>query len=275
MIAETLRDLRVFTGERFSLKVSVPLAVVLFLSPYMVSGKYDAAGIMLGCLTVFISLLCLRIADDVSDIDYDKVNNGERALPSGRVDELVLGRFIGIAMPVIVTVNFMTGFIYGASVIALAIIYYASFFKAIKRRLPKAVRPFFSNVVFAIIPVYAGIISYDLSAAHAMLASFIYFAVLAHEWAHNVKETKKHNNAAIIAFVQFTLSGVFGCMFWFVYGRPPVFGAMLSLTSIQMLIMCICLIIKPSHGYARKFYIAGFTFFAIPVSYTHLTLPTN
>jgi 4-hydroxybenzoate polyprenyltransferase len=265
VIRKTLRDLSVFIEERYSLKASIPLAMVLFLSPYLVGSGFTVVGAVCGCVTVFVALLCLRIADDVSDIDYDKENNGDRALPSGRVDKYTLSMFVYIAMPVIVTVNFLIGFTYGASLVAFAIIYYAYFFKSIKRILPRGVRPFFSNVVFSIIPVYAGILSNNLKAVHIMLALFIYCAAIAHEWAHNVNETERNKNATIIVFAQFTLSGVFGWLFWLAYGKPLVFGITLLITSIQILAMCIRVVANPSHAYARKFYIAGFTFFAIPL----------
>ncbi|MBI4734113.1 MAG: UbiA family prenyltransferase [Rubrobacteridae bacterium] len=299
----SIKEISVFVKERYPLKVTIPLSCILFFAPFFLGytkqihlvdwGLFDLKAVNIspldmkiviaGWFILFMSLLCLRIADDLSDIEKDRKDNKDRALVTGRTSKSSITVFLIISLAMIVVmcffIYFQTGSLVGISLAIGTISFYLLFFIKLKKSISILVRSFLSNLFFFLLPVcvttlFSGTM---IDNEHIYLGMFIYLAVVAHEWAHNVGADDEPvqsgeyskligaRKSAVVASILFLLSMLSGWIFWHVSGTPMVFGLLLAGTSCHLLLKCIGLIKHPSCRYARPFYIYGFTFFLIPL----------
>jgi 4-hydroxybenzoate polyprenyltransferase len=272
-----LAGLWVFISERFPLKVTIPLTLVLFYAS-LFSARMPVLEVLLGWLSVFFALFSIRIADDLSDFDADKVHHPERALSLGRVTPGDLRRILAGSVLIIILLNIATWSLPGVVVTAGAIAYYALFFSRLKHRVPVVSRPLFSNVIFGVVSLYAGLLDEGITVSHWLLSIFIYTATIAHEWAHSAHGPEEGfqglpsypkiigpRQSAVVACALFGLSGVLGWLFWMEHTRPVIFGLLLSLTSLHIIFLAVPLVRSPRRANARPFYVYGFTFFIFPL----------
>lgn len=264
-----------FIRERFPLPVTLPLTLILFGGPASLSppGLWSA---IFGWANTFLALLCLRMADDLTSLPTDIIAHPERGLPAGRIEARNLKNFLALAVSAMVLwqVNIP------AMLVAIGtVIFYVLFFRDFKERLPLIIRPFFSNIIFAVLPCYAGIVGGNLGISHLLLAAFIWLAAVAHELAHNVHgpqetdrgladyvETIGARATAALALVLFAGAAGFGFLAWLSLPRPWVFGLLLVIAAVHIGFLGARLIREPQYENARPFYVAGFTFFLVPLA---------
>ena len=80
-----ITNLGQFIRERFTLKVSVALSCILFIAPLSLT-NFKYVDIWHGFFSTFSFLLILRIFDDISDRQVDRITHPERGLVSGRIN---------------------------------------------------------------------------------------------------------------------------------------------------------------------------------------------
>ncbi len=270
-----LNALILFSRERFPARVTIPLSLVLFGAPASLV-RPDAHRWVTGAATVFLALLALRIVDDISDIEMDAISKPERGLVCGRIDITQVKRgsstcaaliaLLNTSWPSLLTVSATAGF-------------YAIFYGQ-RHRIPIMLRPFLINMIFFIIPVYVSSLKnfYDIYSI-LLLALFVWLAVVAHDFAHSVHGPDEGFDAiksfsdcigakgsALLSAVLFACSGITGTVFWYLSGAGPLFLISLCCTSAFIGLRCRELIKRPRKATAKKFYVAGFLFFIVPLT---------
>jgi 4-hydroxybenzoate polyprenyltransferase len=268
-------DIGLFVKERFPLPVTLPLTLILFAGPASLSppGLWEA---IFGWASTFLALLCLRIADDLASLQIDTVAHPERGLQSGRIKAASLKAFVAVSLGAMVLWQSTSQ---AFLLVVATITFYILFFKGFKERLPLLMRPFFSNVIFAVIPCYAGLVSGNLRISQLFLAGFVWLAAVAHEWAHNVHgsgevglgladyvEAIGGRPSAAVALALFASAAFFALLAWIRMAKPWVFGMLLVITTVHVGFLGVKLIKKPEYKNAKPFYVAGFTFFLLPLA---------
>ncbi|MBW1992268.1 MAG: UbiA family prenyltransferase [Deltaproteobacteria bacterium] len=268
-------DIRQFVQERFSLRVTLPLTLILFAGP--ASLNRPGPGVLLfGWAATFLALLCLRMADDLASLEADRAAHPERGLPAGRIRPVALKALVAAGSATLAVVHLNSQ---AFSLVAGAIIFYLLFYKFLRERLPLTLKPFFSNAVFAVLPCYAGLVSGGLLPAQLFLAAFVWLAAVAHEWAHNVHGPGEAGlglaeyavalgprASAAAALALFAGAGACGWLAWLKTGRPWAFGVLLGITTVHVGFLGLRLVRRPEYRNARPFYVAGFTFFLLPLA---------
>jgi hypothetical protein len=271
-----LKNLTLFIKERFPLRVTLSITIILFGAPFSFMGR-GVFKTFSGGLSVFLALFCLRMADDLSDLELDRHYHPERGLSSGLINPDHLKKIILIAIGMILLFNIWAW--RPLAMVTGVVLYYVFYFKKLKRRFAIILRPFFSNLIFGIIPVYAFFLSGSVIPGCGLLVCFIYIAAVAHEWSHSVHESEEGipsivnysqvmgaGRSAIMGLILFGLSSLLGWLFWLKIGRSVLFGLFLMGTSLHILLLGIRLIKNPTSRNARPFYIFGFTFFLLPLA---------
>lgn len=262
-----------FIIERFPLKASLPLVAILgFGSLSLVSFTWFDGAVVF--TTLFLSLLCIRMVDDLASIDRDRITHPDRGLPSGSINATKLTYTVMVLSALVVSLNVING---DVAATLFLIGYYGLYFFSF-RTIPFLIKPCLSNVVFCWIPVYvAHTVSHQFSFAHLLLGLFAYGSAIAHEYAHSVhtaNEAPTHSKtyatllgsrfSAMLSLIMYILAGVMALMFWYRSGRPTFFMGTLGVTSAQIIYLEIRLIFEPTVHRARSFYVAGYTFFLLP-----------
>ncbi len=262
-----------FISERFPFQVTLPMTAALSVGPLSLLPFNWTDGIFTFSM-VFIGLLALRMADDLSSMDIDRLTHPTRGLPSGRIHAAKLKRALLIHVAAAIAISALGAFFIGT----LLIIAYYSLYFALFKKIPLMIKPFLSNLIFCALPTYiAQIVSPEFSSPHLLLGLFAYASVIAHEYAHNVhsvdpspSEVKTYvdllspKGLAFLSALAFCLAALLGFTFWYTSGRPALFFIALCLTTIQIVYLQVKLISQPVSRRARPFYIYGFTFFLLP-----------
>ena len=264
-----------FIAERFPFKATLPLTAILALGP-MSGAPFTIADGAVIFTTLFLTLLALRMADDLASIDTDRITHPDRGLPSGRIDAAGLTYAMATVATMAVVLNLSRG--HFRSLLFLAGVYtlYFLFF----RKIPVLIKPFLSNLVFGWIPPYvAATLLNRFSFEHLMLGLFAYGSAIAHEYAHSVHAADEASGrlktyasllgprrSAILSLLMYVAAGTMGLVYWSHAGRPVFFLLILMVTTIRIIYLEIRLIDDPGVRTARPFYIAGFGFFLFPYS---------
>ncbi len=262
-----------FIAERFPLKITLPLTAILALGP-MSSASFTFADGLVIFATLFLTLLGVRMADDLASIDMDRITHPDRGLPSGRINSSRLSYSMATIATMVVALNLFGEHFKGTLVL---VGYYGFYFFFIKR-IPILIKPFLSNLLFCWIPLYIADTLLDRSSLeHLILGLFAYGSAIAHEYAHTVHnedespgQLKTYSSllgprrSAIISFLMYVAAGTMGFVYWSQAGRPVLFLLILMVTSVQILYLEIRLIRDPVIRYARPFYVAGYGFFLFP-----------
>ena len=273
--SEILKDLREFVRERFPLTVSLPLTLILFAGPASLSSLNPPAWIC-GWVSTFLALLCLRIADDLTDIETDKITRPQRGLSSGRIMPGNLKVAVAAGLAVILLINLPTG---SSLLVAVVMISYGLYFQVAKSHVPLLIRAPLSNGIFGLLPCYSGLLNHNLLGSQFLLGLFVWLAAVGHEWAHNVHRDEDSmpglagysqavgpRRSALVAGLLFALAALCAWLAWVQIGQPPLFGVLLLLTSIHLGVLSSKLVQNPCYLNAKPFYIFGFTFFLLPLA---------
>ena len=97
-----------FITERFPLKATLPLTAILAFGP-MSSAPFTIADGVTIFTTLFLTLLAVRMADDLASIDTDRITHPDRGLPSGRINATRLTYAMVAAAMVVVVLNLFGG----------------------------------------------------------------------------------------------------------------------------------------------------------------------
>ncbi len=258
------KDLWAFIRERYPLQVTIPLVGVLSLAAvYPTFGSWKR--LLLAVATVFLGLLALRAADDLVDMESDRQRCPDRGLPSGRIKAEAISRSIWFLWGLILFLNLVS--LKALIFIVVLSLYYLFYFRG-KSYLPHDIRPFFSTLIWGVIPLYVGLNLESLSLFHFLMMAFIWSAVVAHEIAHSLDNVQPNRWQALAlrALFLFILSAFWGLAIWQVTGRPFFFGLFLLLTLAVILKLSLALLREPGPSRAKAFYIWGFIFFLLPLA---------
>ena len=137
--------LRRFAAERFPPWATAPMAALLYAAPASLGhpGPVEAAE---GVLATFLGLLCLRIADDLEDLDHDRVFHPRRGLCSGRIDPARLRDANLLLAAALVLLESSSP--WRLAFFAGACAFYAAWYAYGKARVHTVARPFLTNLVF-------------------------------------------------------------------------------------------------------------------------------
>lgn len=166
-----------FIAERFPLKATLPLTAILVMGP-MSSAQFTIADGIFIIATLFLTLLAVRMADDLASIDTDRITHPDRGLPSGRINATRLTYSMVSIAAIVVVLNLFGGHFRDTLVL---VGYYCLYFLSI-RKFPLLMKPILSNVVFCWIPMYiADTLLGRFSFEYLMLGLFAYISAIAHE----------------------------------------------------------------------------------------------
>ena len=268
------RALGCFIRERFSLKVTVPLTLVLFGAPAGLVGL-GWRKMVAGCVTIFLALLILRITDDISDIQVDMRVSPQRGLVSGKIDINSLKNSAFLCGFFVLFLNSSLPAFF--AVVSVAVCYLI--FYTLKRKIPYVLQPLFVNMIFPVIPVYVGILNGgEVGMPLVLLAIFVWTAVVAHDYGHSIHGPSEgvtgvqsfsgslgSERSATLAVMVFLCSSIAGFLFWSQSGLGLLFPGALVCTSLLIAGNCVKLLKNPVKATARKFYISGFVYFLVPL----------
>ena len=271
-LAQSLTALGRFVGERFRPWATVPMALLLYAAPAGLGrpGLLDEAA---GALATFLGLLCLRIADDLEDLEADRALHPERGLSSGRIDpkrlrdaNLALG---AVLFAVESSSVWRLAFFLGACA------FYRAWYAALKERVHAVARPFFSNVVFPC-AVFHGAGPGAWRAA-VPLALYAWLSAVAHEFAHNVPSVEEEpasgpgfaralgaRGTALLGIALFALAGLATVRLWLGLGRPRSLGVALVAAAGGLGFFLARLLREPGPARSRTLYRAGILFVLAP-----------
>ncbi len=269
-----MHALKSFIEDRFPLKVTLPLSFVLFGAPASLSMP-NLFSAVCGFTTIFLALLVLRIWDDISDLEIDAIKSPGRGLVSGRIDGERLVWASGFFLLIVLCLNSLEP---AFPLVCLVMAYYLIFFRHLKKKVPFVLQPLLLNVIFFVIPLYAGLLGGHLDGKFWALSLFVWIGVVAHDYAHSVHGPEEGmegvpsfsgsigaRGSAILAGTFFLLSACFGLVVWMLGTGDGLFVTALSCMSLLILYRCGRLLLHPSSREARPFYVSGFLFFLIPL----------
>jgi 4-hydroxybenzoate polyprenyltransferase len=263
--APGLAALRRFASERFPPWATFPIAALLYAAPASLGHPVtlEAVG---GALATFLGLLCLRIADDLADLERDRVLHPERGLSSGRIDparlldaNLALGTMlVALESPSTWRLAFSLG----------ACAFYCAWFSSWRARVHPVVRPFLSNLVFPC-AVFHGAGPGAWRPA-VLLALYAWLAAVAHEFAHNVRSPEEEprlgpgyahalgaKGTAVLSLALFAAAALVVALLWLALGRPRSLGGALVATVAGAGYLLARLLRDPGPQPARSLYRAG------------------
>ena len=270
-LAPTLVALRRFVGERFPPWVTVPMAALLYAAPASLGrpGRLEAAE---GALATFLGLLCLRIADDLEDLEADRRVHPRRGLPSGWIDPARLREAslaLGAALVVLESSSgWRLAFFLGACA------FYRAWYAVWRGRVHAVARPFFSNLVFPGAVLHgAGPVAWR---AAVLLALFAWLAAVAHEFAHNVRSEEEPSGdpgyaralgaagTAVLAVALFAAAALAAVLLWLELGQPSSLGMALAGAVGGLAFFLVRLLREPGPQQSRALYRAGILFGLAP-----------
>jgi 4-hydroxybenzoate polyprenyltransferase len=248
------------------------MAALLYAAPASLGhpGPVEAAE---GVLTTFLGLLCLRIADDLEDLDHDRVFHPRRGLCSGRIDPARL-RDANLALAgALIVLESSSGWLLGFFLGACG--FYGAWYASGKARIHAVARPFFSTLGFPCVVLQgAGPAAWRASLP---LALYAWLAAVAHEFAHNVRTVEEDTSSgpgyaralgthgtAVLSAALFTAATVAALVLWQILGRPHAFGVAVAAAGAGLWFFLARLLREPGARHARALYRAGILFGLAP-----------
>lgn len=271
-LALGLGALRSFVRERFPPWATVPIAGLLHAAPASL-GRPSSLEVAEGALATFLALLCLRIADDLADLERDRALHPQRGLSSGRIDPARLlhaNLALGAALVVLESTS---GWRLG--LFLAGCVFYRAWFSRWRARVHPVARPFLSNAVFPLAVLHgAGAGAWQPA---LLLGLFAWLAAVAHEFAHNVRTPEEDGplgpgyaralgagGTAVLGAALFATAALVAVLLWLVLGRPWVFGGALLGAAAGMAFFLARLLRDRGSVSARSLYRAGIVFALIP-----------
>ena len=261
-----------FVRERFPPRATVPLAGLLYAAPASL-GRPPGPEMAEGALATFLGLLCLRIADDLTDLDRDRALHPERGLSSGRIDPARLrdaNLALGAAVLVLEsTSGWRAGFFLGGCA------FYSAWLSRRRAHVHPVARPFLSNLVFPLAVLHAA--GPDAWRPALLLGLYAWMAAVAHELAHNVRSPEEEGplgpgyartlgarGTAVLASALFATATLAAGALWQVLDRPVAFGGTLMGAAAGMGFFLVRLLRDRGPASARSVYRAGIVFALVP-----------
>ncbi|NPA94422.1 MAG: UbiA family prenyltransferase [Thermodesulfobacteria bacterium] len=275
MVPVKREDLFKFIKERYPIKTSLPISAVLFWGSALCCGLYDPLSICVGIITSFLALFILRALDDISDIDLDRARGLKRGLVTGEISTKGLKIWALLALLSVFLLNPKPLAFF---IIVCLCLFYLAYFK-LKRAINPALLPFFTNVIFGAIPLYAWSMAREASLEGTLfLMLFLWTGACAHDFSHDVHaldETPQHietpsvilgpKGCARLSAILYALSAAFGLSAWFLLRPGAGFLVALMATSALVAYLLAPFMAHPDKERAKKFYIWGFVFFTLPL----------
>ena len=261
-----------FVRERFYLRATVPLAGLLYAAPASL-GRPPAPEVVEGALATFLGLLCLRIADDLADLDRDRALHPERGLSSGRIDPARLldaNLALGAALLILEsTSGWRAGFFLGGCA------FYSAWLSRWRAHVHPVARPFLSNLVFPLAVLHGA--GRDAWRPALLLGLYAWMAAVAHELAHNVRSPEEEGplgpgyartlgatGTALLASALYATAALAVAVLWLVLGRPVAFGGALVGAAAGLSLFLARLLRDRGPASARSIYRAGIVFALVP-----------
>jgi 4-hydroxybenzoate polyprenyltransferase len=226
-----------------------------------------------GALATWLGLLSLRIADDLTDLERDRVLHPQRGLPSGSIHPVRLREAnLGLATALLVLESTST---WRLVFFVTACAYYRAWFSHGRRPLHPVARPFLSNLVFPLAVLHgAGPGAWRPA---VLLALHAWLAAVAHEFAHNVRSPEDEGplgpgyarvlgarGTAVLGTALFAAAAGVAGLLWGVLDRPAVFGGALVGAAAGMAFFLARLLRDGGSSSARSVYRAGIVFALLP-----------
>lgn len=267
-----LGALRRFTSERFPPWATVPLGVLLYAAPASL-GRPAPLEAAAGALATWLGLLCLRIADDLTDLERDRALHPERGLSSGAIDPGRLrGANLALAMALLVLESTS---MWRLVFFIAACTHYREWFSYGREHVHPVVRPFLSNLVFPCAVLHgAGPGAWRPA---ILLALYAWLAAVAHEFAHNVRSPEEEGplgpgyaralgarGTAVLGTALFAGAALAAMLLWLGLGRPYAFGGALVGATVGLSIFLVRLLRDRGPVSARSVYRAGIVFALVP-----------
>src|SRR5262249_50083362 len=195
-------------------------------------GRPPSLEMAAGALATWLGLLCLRVADDLTDLERDRALHPQRGLASGAIDPVRLrDANLGLAAALLALGSrsiWRLGFFVGG----------CAFYRAWLRwraHVHPVARPFLSNLVFPLAVLHgAGPGAWRPA---LLLGLFAWLAAVAHEFAHNVRTPEEEGplgpgyaralgarGTAVLGAALFATAALVAGPLWLMLGRPWVFG---------------------------------------------------
>ena len=265
-------DLRRFVRERFPPWATVPLGALLYAAPASL-GRPPPLEVAAGALATWLGLLCLRVADDLTDLERDRALHPQRGLPSGAIDPVRLrDANLGLAAALLAlesTSIWRLAFFVGACA------HYRVWFSYGRERIHPVARPFLSNLVFPCAVVHgAGPGAWRPA---ILLALYAWLAAVAHEFAHNVRSPEEEGplgpgyaralgarGTAVLGAALFATAALAAALLWLVLDRPAPFGGALVGADAGLSLFLARLLRDRGPASARSLYRAGIVFALMP-----------
>jgi 4-hydroxybenzoate polyprenyltransferase len=267
-----LAALRLFASERFPPWATVPIAALLYAAPASLGHPVilEAAG---GALATFLGLLCLRIADDLADLERDRVLHPERGLSSGNIDPArLLDANLALGAVLVVLESTST---WRLALFVGACAFYRAWLSCWRARVHAVARPFLSNLVFPC-AVFHSVGPGEWWPA-VLLALYAWLAAVAHEFAHNVRSPEEEpplgpgyaralgaEGTAVLSLTLFAAAAFVATLLWLALGRPRSLGGALAAAAAGAGYFLARLLRDPGPQPARCLYRAGIVFALAP-----------
>jgi len=268
-----LVSLRRFVEERFPLRVTVPMAVLVHAAPASLARRPPPLDLAQGTLAMLLGLLCLRIADDLADLERDRRIHPERGLPSGEIDPRRLrdaGLVLGGAL-----LSIEASAPWRLVLVAGACAFYRGWYGGWRDRVHAVARPFLSNLVFPCAVLHAAGPSACREAVP--LAVYAWLVAVAHEIAHNVRSVEDDaasgpgyasalgtRGTAVLGVALFAVAALAGVRLWQGLGCPCGFGLALAVSAVGLGPFLARLLREPGPGSSRAIYRASIVFGLMP-----------
>ena len=271
-VALAVADLRRFVRERFTPWATVPLGALLYAAPASL-GRPPPLEVAAGALATWLGLLCLRVADDLTDLERDRALHPQRGLPSGAIDPVRLrDANLGLAAALLALESTS---IWRLALFVGACAHYRVWFSYGRERVHPVVRPFLSNLVFPC-AVFHGAGPGAWRPA-ILLALYAWLAAVAHEFAHNVRSPDEEGplgpgyaralgarGTAVLGAALFATAALAAALLWLVLDRPAPFGGALVGAAAGLSLFLARLLRDRGPASARSLYRAGIVFALMP-----------
>jgi 4-hydroxybenzoate polyprenyltransferase len=258
MTAPSARAIAIFVRERFQPVIAIPVAGVLALAAL---GPSSPVAIVRAVVASVSLLLAVRIADDMSDLQVDRIRAPERALPAGRIDPTDLVGWIPLLLLLGCAAS---GSELSIGVIALGAAALVAFYRA-KDRVSPWLRPPVSSIAFLLVPVIVALGAGSEVGVAVRVGAFALTGAVAHDYAHDADRFSRPRGAAAIALAGYALCAGQGVALALVSPDATFVLAALAASLVPTAALLARLIREPVARNAQALRIPGFLPVALPL----------
>ncbi|GEM_PF-3383695 len=260
----TVRAVAAWMRERFPPLITLPLAAVLTFSG-QAGNPCPWQSVPATILYGWLILLALRIIDDLTDLEHDRIWHPRRTLSRGWVTTASLGWLAAISVMAAAALAVMSGSI--ELTVILASVYLPFFL--FKSGIPALVRPFWINLVFGLLITGTA----EASWGRVALGAFGWLAATGHDFCHSIADMVEQSGsaegklrlAAQTGIVCYGLSFVMALVA-LVLEPNIVMALALACSGIWLGRWLLRLWEDPGVQTARALYVRGFLAFVLPLA---------